>query len=262
MKEENAKKAAEKAALAELEEKVVMVKNEEEYNEFKKSANSTATHFYVKDYKDCVDELHSNLCKAVSDESNSKITAENIRRCDLNAHGQLGNILKIRSLPCVIINNNDQQVMILSEEADCTVENIAKMLEMSDEEIAAKIKELAEEKERLAKLVKQIDEVDEFNKLVEDERKDKLTVVDFYATWCGPCIQFAPTFCKMADEYEKDSTKDVKFVKIDCDINTAAKTKAEIKCFPTFKLYKGGKIVDTLEGASKPKLEEMIQKHL
>jgi len=262
LKEENAKIAAEKAELKVLEEKVVMVTSKEEYDEFKKNAEVTATNFYVADYKESVDALHKDICKAVGDESNTTITSGNIRRCDLNEHGQLGNTLKIRSLPYVIINKNDQEVMVLSEEEDCTIEKVTEILKMSDEEIQAKIKDLAVEKERLEKLVKQIDELEEFNKLVEEERKDKLTVVDFYATWCGPCIQFAPTFLKMADQYEKDDSKDVKFVKIDCDKNTGAKTKAGVKCFPTFKLYKNGEIVDSLEGASKAKLEELIQKHL
>ena len=131
---------------------------------------------------------------------------------------------------------------------------------MTSDELTQKMEALKLEKDRLAKLVTQYDEEDKFNELIESRKENgKVTVVDFYATWCGPCIRFAPTFTKMADEWSK---KDVVFCKIDCDKNTGAKTKAEVKCFPTFKVYKDGKIVDTLEGASKEKLEEMINKAL
>lgn len=219
-----------------------------------------ATNFYVDDYKDSVTNLHKDLVKAVNDDEDTTCTSETIRRCDLNAHGILGNKLQIRSLPYVVLTKDNEIVATLDDEKDCTLENIKNYFQMTSDELTQKMEDLKLEKDRLAKLVTQYDEEDKFNELIESRKENgKVTVVDFYATWCGPCIRFAPTFTKMADEWAE---KDVVFCKIDCDKNTGAKTKAEVKCFPTFKVYKDGKIVDTLEGASKEKLEEMINKAL
>ena len=58
----------------------------------------------------------------------------------------------------------------------------------------------------------------------------KLVVTDWFATWCGPCNNFKPTFQKMAEEY-----KDVLFCKIDVDQQTGLAAKHEIRSMPTFK---------------------------
>merc|ERR1719282_788472 len=54
---------------------------------------------------------------------------------------------------------------------------------------------------------------------------------------------------------------DMLFFKVDVDTNEEASRHADISCMPTFKIYKAGKLLDTLEGASEAKLRELINKH-
>ena len=58
----------------------------------------------------------------------------------------------------------------------------------------------------------------------------QLVVVDWFATWCGPCVNFKPTFEKMAKEYE-----DVLFCKVDVDEAHELAAKHSISSMPTFK---------------------------
>jgi len=252
MIEDGAKEKAEKEAMAKIEENVSMIKDKAELEAFVKKEATTIVNFYVKDYKESVDQLHKDLCKAVADEANETFTKENTARCDLRAHGQLGNELKITALPCLKVFSEGNEIVTLE---DNCFEEAKKYMAMDKEALAKKVEEIKAEKERLANLVKQIDDGETYMSLIKE---DKLTVVDYYATWCGPCIRFAPQFVKLADMPEY---KDVKFIKIDCDKNAEAKKHGNIGCFPTFKLWKNEKELDKLEGASKDKLIELIEKH-
>jgi thioredoxin 1 len=55
-----------------------------------------------------------------------------------------------------------------------------------------------------------------------------------------------------------DEVTDVDFVKIDVDVNEEAAAKCEIRCMPTFQFYKGGKKVDTMEGADIDALKSKV----
>ena len=81
-------------------------------------------------------------------------------------------------------------------------------------------------------------------------------VVDFWATWCGPCVNFAPKFEAMDAEMG-----DVTFYKLDVDKLSEVSEQQGISCMPTFKVYKEGKCVGTLEGASEAKLRDLINSH-
>ena len=84
----------------------------------------------------------------------------------------------------------------------------------------------------------------------------KLVVIDFFATWCGPCVAIAPFFQELGEKY-----KNVVFVKIDVDDKPLeeATEKYSINCMPTFVFVKNDKEVDRLEGASKDSLESKIK---
>ncbi|XP_047314706.1 thioredoxin H2-like [Impatiens glandulifera] len=84
----------------------------------------------------------------------------------------------------------------------------------------------------------------------------KLMVIDFSATWCGPCKLMEPALNAMSSKYT-----DVDFVKIDVDQLNDVAQKFQVEAMPTFVLLKNGKEVDRLMGADKAGLEKKIEKH-
>ena len=72
----------------------------------------------------------------------------------------------------------------------------------------------------------------DFDKLI-----DKEAVVDFYATWCGPCKMFGPVFEEVA------TNMDINFVKIDVDKNSDIAREYGVMTIPTVILFKDGKEV-------------------
>lgn len=74
---------------------------------------------------------------------------------------------------------------------------------------------------------------------------DKPVVVDFWATWCGPCQSFAPAFEAVA---EQESGR-ARFVKIDTEAQQALATQYRIRSIPTLMVFKNGERVDVLNGA-------------
>jgi thioredoxin 1 len=90
-------------------------------------------------------------------------------------------------------------------------------------------------------------------------KADVPTVVDFWAVWCGPCKQIAPTVDAIADEYKGR----VKVMKLDVDHHQIVPQQYGIRTIPTVLVFKGGKVVAQLVGAiSRAKLEAELQKHL
>ncbi|XP_052196492.1 thioredoxin H2 [Diospyros lotus] len=84
----------------------------------------------------------------------------------------------------------------------------------------------------------------------------KLMVVDFSASWCGPCKFMEPVIEAMAARLS-----DVEFVKIDVDELSDVAREFDVQAMPTFVLLKQGKEVDKVIGANKDELEKKIEKH-
>jgi len=70
-------------------------------------------------------------------------------------------------------------------------------------------------------------------------------LVDFWATWCGPCRMIAPIVEELAKQYEGK----LKVAKVDVDNNTRIATKYDIRSIPSLYIFKGGKVVQTIIGA-------------
>ncbi|XP_004238750.1 thioredoxin H2-like [Solanum lycopersicum] len=85
---------------------------------------------------------------------------------------------------------------------------------------------------------------------------NKLIVIDFTATWCGPCKYMEPVLNDFAAKYT-----DVEFVKIDVDELDDVAQEYGVQAMPTFVLIKKGKVVDKIVGADKDGLQKKIQKH-
>ena len=84
-------------------------------------------------------------------------------------------------------------------------------------------------------------------------------VVDFWAEWCGPCKQMAPSLDRVANEL--GST--VKIVKLDVDSNQVTSAKFGIRGIPTLMVFKAGQPVATKVGAlAFPQLKSFVESHL
>jgi thioredoxin 1 len=77
---------------------------------------------------------------------------------------------------------------------------------------------------------------------------DKPVLVDFWAEWCGPCRQIAPSLEAIAAQHADDIT----IVKLNIDENPVTAAKYGVMSIPTLNVYKGGEVAKTIVGA-KPK---------
>ena len=100
--------------------------------------------------------------------------------------------------------------------------------------------------------------VTDVNFEAEIEKHTGLAVVDFWATWCGPCRMIAPIIDQLATEY----TGKAKVAKLDVDSNIKTASRFNVRSIPTILFFKDGKLVDQVIGAvQKPALESKFKQH-
>lgn len=94
-----------------------------------------------------------------------------------------------------------------------------------------------------------IDHVSDSNFADVVENSSELVLVDFWASWCGPCKMLGPIFEEVSNE-----ESGVKFVKLNVDENPATAARYRVGSIPTVLAVKNGRVVDTMVGF-KPKAE-------
>ena len=99
----------------------------------------------------------------------------------------------------------------------------------------------------------------DFEKEVIEKSKTTPVLVDFWASWCGPCMMLGPTLEKIAKEYEGKMI----LAKAATDDNKDAATKYGVMSIPAVKLFKDGEVVDEFVGAQpEAKIKEWLDQKL
>ena len=99
--------------------------------------------------------------------------------------------------------------------------------------------------------MKYIEKTEEFDEII----KNNLVLVDFYATWCGPCQMLSP----ILEELEKEN-KNLTIVKIDVDKNETLARSHGVMSIPTIEIYKEGILTNKQIGyLSKEELQDLLK---
>jgi len=91
------------------------------------------------------------------------------------------------------------------------------------------------------------------------EKNDLPVVVDFWASWCGPCQQFAPVFSQVSHEMATQAC----FIKLDTENNQMIASRYQIRSIPTLMIFHHGKEIARLSGAlPKTQFKQWLQQYL
>jgi len=102
---------------------------------------------------------------------------------------------------------------------------------------------------------KNVQDDDEFTSIMASAGQ-KLVVVDYNATWCGPCQRIAPVFIQLAHKFPQ-----ALFLGVDVDVCRETAAQQGVTAMPTFILYRNATRIDLVRGANAAELEEKIRRH-
>lgn len=102
-------------------------------------------------------------------------------------------------------------------------------------------------------------EVGDNNFIEEVENYSGVTVIDFWASWCGPCKMIAP----IVEELDNELGDKIKFAKVNVDDNPVVSNKYKIASIPTLMVFDNGKVAETLIGfRPKQELKAVLEKYI
>ena len=102
-------------------------------------------------------------------------------------------------------------------------------------------------------------EVTDANFAAEIDGHDGLSMVDFWAEWCGPCRMVGPIVNELADQFSDQ----LRVGKLDVDTNQSTSIRFGVRSIPSILFFKNGSLVDTVVGAvPKAHLQRKIEEHL
>lgn len=94
--------------------------------------------------------------------------------------------------------------------------------------------------------MREIDSIEEFDNLLRaTAANNQVLVVDFFATWCGPCMMIAPHYEALSHKFYNS---DVIFVKVNADSGEEISDREMVSALPTFKIFKNGICLHTITG--------------
>ncbi|KFG61576.1 thioredoxin-like protein TLP1 [Toxoplasma gondii TgCatPRC2] len=105
-------------------------------------------------------------------------------------------------------------------------------------------------------IVNRVKKAEDFQKVTDSEEDCSVKVVQFSASWCGPCRQVTPTIEGWS---EKMPASEVQFFHVDIDECPELAEEYDISSVPTFLFFKNGKKVNTVVGGNTAKIEEAIK---
>jgi len=93
----------------------------------------------------------------------------------------------------------------------------------------------------------------------EAVNSDKPVMIDYWATWCGPCRMVAPIMEELSEEYDGKA----KICKVNVDEESELAVKFRIMSIPTIMIYKNGQMVERVVGArSKEEFKKLLDQYL